>query len=110
MRVRPEFEQLRSFVDAVPRNPATFPKNASAAATLHDHREKTSMLNEFALKVESGSACNRNGIDHDPILQVADAPTKFRKFTLNSCAHARKQVTLQASDNNRHRVTIKIAS
>ena len=110
MWMRPEFEQLRNFVETAPRNPETLPKNASAAAIVHDNREKASMPNEFVLKIESGPVCNRNDIDYDPILQVTGAPTKLRKLALSSFEHARKQVTLQASDNNGRCVTIKLAS
>ena len=77
---------------------------------MHDDRENTSMSNEFVLKIESGSTRDRDEIDHYLILQITEVSTKFRKFVLNSCEHAHKQVTLQASDNNEHCVTIKLAS
>ena len=110
MWMSPEFEQLRDFVETASCNPATFPKNASTAEIVHCNIEQTSISNDFVLKIESGTVCNRNDINQEPILQITDVTTKFKKFTLNSCEHTHKQVTLQASENNGHCVTIKLAS
>ena len=79
MWMRPEFEQLRNFVETASC------KTASTSAIVHGTRENISISNEFGMKIESRSVCNRKGIDHDPILQNTDASTKFWKFALNSC-------------------------
>ena len=55
MWIRPEFEQLRNFIETSSCNPETFPKNASTEAIAHDNRENISMSNEFVLKIEPGS-------------------------------------------------------
>ena len=86
-----------------------FPKKSSTPVIVHDTRENMSISNEFVLKIESACACN-NDVDHDPILQITDTLTKFRKFTLNSCENVHTQVTLQASDSNGNYATIKITS
>lgn len=88
MWMRPEFQELRNCVDTASSNPLAFPKNISTSVIVHDSRENASMSSEFVQKIESGSARNRNDIDHDPVLEITDASTKFRKFTLNSCEHA----------------------
>ena len=53
--IRPEFQLLRNFVDAVSRNTATFPKNARAPSTIHENADDALLSNKFAQQVESGS-------------------------------------------------------
>ena len=50
----------------------------------------------------------RDDVDYDPALQITDASTKFRKFTLNLSECTQKQVTLKASNKNGCCITIKL--
>ena len=52
----------------------------------------------------------RDDDDYDPMIQITDASTKFRTFTLNSYGDTYKQAILQASDKNGCYVTIKISN
>ena len=51
----------------------------------------------------------RDNIEYNPMLQITDSSTKFRKFTLNQLECTQKPVTLQASDKNGCCISIKIS-
>ena len=53
---------------------------------------------------------NSNDIDFNPILQIVNLSTKFRKSTLNSAEHAQKQVALEVSNKSGCCLTVKMAS
>ena len=85
--MRPEFQTLRNFVDVVSSSTATFSKNTRASSIIHENADDVLLSNKFSQQVESGSMFKRDDIDYDHVLQITDASTKFRKFTLNSSQH-----------------------
>ena len=82
--MRPNFQNLRHFVGIASNNSSTFPKNSNASTMAHENINEVLITKDFAQKIECGFIFNRNALDYDPILQIIDESTKFRKFTLNS--------------------------
>ena len=56
MRMRPEFQALRNFVDTASNNPLAFHKKTSASAIAHDSKENMSMSNDFVQKQDLGQS------------------------------------------------------
>ena len=42
-------------------------------------------------QAESGSMLERGDVDYDPMLQITDASTKFRKFALHLLEHTQNK-------------------
>ena len=107
---RPEFNNLRKFVELVSNDPSKFPKDSNMSSIVFKDNDETLLSIDFGKEIESGNTFNSNDVDFNPILQIINLSTKFRKFTLNSTEHAQKQVTLEVSDKSGHCLTVKMAS
>ena len=69
----------------------------------HENNNEMLLSTDFVQKIESRLILNRNDVDYDPILQIADESTKFRKFTTNTQNQFKQQTIM-------HHLTIKNSS
>ena len=70
---------IEDFFDAVSKNTTTFPKNTRTSSMIHENTDDALLSNNFVQQAESGSIFKRGDIDYDPVIQITDASTKFRK-------------------------------